>query len=115
MQNLKLIALKAREDFEDCKINLWVLKQLYQQYNKLDNIDTFVQHAKEMFPRLNCGLAAVWLRKQIKNSRIVNGKYAGNNHTFLLAPKLIIVDITADQYNGPKVYVGRIRMPWSMN
>ena len=67
-----------------------------------------------MFPNLNCGLATVYLRKLFSDGRIVNGKYKDNNHTFLLLEDSVVVDITSDQYGGPKVYVGPLQSPWSL-
>ena len=67
-----------------------------------------------MFPNLNCGLATVYLRKLFSDGKIVNGKYQNKNHTFLLLEDSVVVDITSDQYGGPKVYVGLLQSPWSL-
>lgn len=81
---IKQIACKAREDFETQIIGETELKQLYQQYNPIDDIDSFMRKAREMFPCLNCGLATVYLKKFFPDGKIVNGKYGRNNHAFLL-------------------------------
>ncbi|MBI4152096.1 hypothetical protein HY495_00160 [Candidatus Woesearchaeota archaeon] len=113
LSNVEQIAIEARADFEARRIDEDGLKQLYQQYNPLDDINSFMRSAREMFPILNCGLATVYLRKLFSDGRIVNGKYENNNHTFLLLEDSVVVDITSDQYGGPKVYVGQLQSPWS--
>ncbi len=108
------IACRVRADFEAGAIDESELKLLYRQYNPLDDIDSFMAHAREMFPRLNCGLATVYLKKIFPDGKIAMGKYGENNHTFLLLDELVI-DITSDQYGGPKVYVGGLQSPWSIS
>ena len=112
--DIKQIASKARADFEAWRIDEDKLKRLYQQYCPLADIDSFMNSAKEMFPNLNCGLATVYLRKLFSRGIIVNGKFENNNHTFLLLEDSLVVDITSDQYGGPKVYVGPLQSPWSL-
>jgi len=114
LPNVEQIAMEVRADFEARKIDEAELKQLYQRYNPLEDIDSFMKSAKEMFPNLNCGLTTVYLRKLFSDGRIINGKYRDNNHTFLLLEDSIVVDITSDQYGGPKVYVGPLQGPWSL-
>ncbi|HIH43188.1 TPA: hypothetical protein HA246_06100 [Candidatus Woesearchaeota archaeon] len=108
------VACKVRADFEARKIDEVELKLLYQQYNPLEDIDIFMQRAGEMFPNLNCGLTTVYLKKLFPNGKLINGRYKNNNHTFLLLDESIVVDITSDQYDGPKVYVGPLQKPWSL-
>ena len=112
--NIEQTASKARADFEAWKINEDELKKLYQQYNSLDDVDSFMKSAREIFPNLNCGVVTVYLKKLFPNGRIINGKFKNNNHTFLLLEDSLIVDITSDQYGGPKVYVGPLQSPWSL-
>lgn len=114
LSTLRKIASQARANFETRTVDEAELKQLYQQYNSLDDIDVFLESAKEIFPNLNCGLATVYLKKLFSEGRIVNGKYLNNNHTFLLFKESIVVDITSDQYGSQKVYVGKLQYPWSL-
>jgi hypothetical protein len=108
------IAKRVRKEFQDNSIPLSVVKELYLSYNPAEKkIDEFFDKAKILFPNLNCGIASAYLKAQIEGSQIVQGKYNGNNHTFLLKDNLIF-DITADQYGGPKVYVGPLISPWSL-
>ena len=116
--NSKLLekeALRIRNEFENRKINYSLLRDLYQKYNRLDDINGFIEEAKEMFPRLNCGLATLYLKNVFKEGEIKRGKYKNEPHTFLILKNNILVDITADQFNGPKVYVGLLRLPWSIS
>lgn len=108
------IASEARADFENLRINETELKQLYQQYNPLEDIDSFMRTAGEIFPHLNCGLATVYMKRLFPDGKIVNGKYHNNDHTFLLLEESVVVDITSDQYGGPRVYVGPFQSPWSL-
>lgn len=112
--NIKQIADKIRADFEAQRINESELKQLYSHYNPLKDIDSFVRNAREMFPKLNCGLATICLKRLFPQGKIINGKYNNNNHTFLLLEESIVVDITSDQYGGLRVYVGPLQNPWSL-
>lgn len=112
LSKVEQIAYKVRADFEAQRIDEDELKQLYQQYNPLEDIDSFMRSAREMFPNLNCGLTTVYMRTLLPDGKIVNGKYQNNNHTFLLLEDSIVVDITSDQYGGSKVYVGPLQSPW---
>ncbi len=117
INGVKKIAQAARKEFENNKIPSNKLKRLYLAYNKITNIRKFLSQAKKLFPKLNCGLATVYLRHRLGYGKIIKGKYKNNKHTFLLLTNKqnkLIVDITADQYHGPKVYVGRIKKPWSV-
>ena len=111
---IEQMASKVRADFEANIIDESELKSLYQKYNPIDDIDIFMAKAKKMFPNLNCGLASIYLQKLFSNGKIVNGKYKNNNHTFLMLKESIIIDITSDQYGGPRVYVGPLQSPWSL-
>ena len=106
------IAAEARRKFEAGQIESSVLENLYMGYNPLDNIDKFIQKSRGLFPILNCGLATLYLREILGDGQVVNGRYNGENHTFLLLDDHTVVDITSDQYGGPKVYVGPLKKPW---
>lgn len=112
--DFKNIAIKTRKAFEAKKIDRSILKELYMQYHPVKNIDMFIGRATSFFPNLNCGIASVYLKRVLGRGNIVNGNYSNNNHTFLLLNKKTIVDITADQYGGPKVYVGPLKNPWGL-
>ncbi len=108
--NLKLKALQVRKQFENKEIDDCLLKDLYSRYASVENIGLFIKTALNQFPKLNCGLASVYLQ-HLLGGKMIKGKYEDSNHTFLLV-KDQVVDITADQYGGPKVYVGELKLPW---
>lgn len=111
--DVKSITEKVREDFEQKRIPRDELVRLYSEYNPKIDASVFVAEAEKVFPKLNCGLASVYLQNILGDGKIVRGSYEGNDHTFLLLNDDTIVDITADQYGGPEVYVGKLKTPWS--
>jgi len=106
-------AFIIRNDFEKNKINYTLLKKEYMKYNKIKGIHRFIKKSKILFPKLNCGLASVYL-KHFLGGEVIKGKYKKQDHTFLFLGNKIVVDITADQYGGPKIYIGPIKEPWSV-
>ncbi len=112
------IGAETRKLFENHLVNQQLLKSLYHDYNPdIENLNLFLERAEALFPYLNCGLATVYLKEVLKEGRIINGKYKDNNHTFLLlenADHNILIDITADQYGGPPIYIGPLQLPWSL-
>ena len=112
-QTLYKIASQARRDLKRKKISDKLLIDLYKKYNPLIDIEKFIEESKKLFPKLNCGLATVYLKHLIQEGEIINGKYEDKNHTFLLLKSKIVLDITSDQYGGPKIYVGKLKKPWS--
>ena len=113
LKEIEKIAIKIREKFEDNKIDNALLISLYQEYNpQVEDIYSFIDKSKEMFPYLNCGLTSLYLQHILQKGKIIQGKYNGTGHTFLLLPEYIVVDITTDQFRGPKYYVGKLREPW---
>ena len=109
--NLQKIAQDIRKKFEQKQIAQGELAQIYSAYNPAVNGMTFVVEAEKLFPRLNCGLTTAYLQK-ILGGEIVQGRFKDWNHTYLLVDGFV-VDITADQYGGPKVYVGEWKFPWT--
>lgn len=120
LYEMEKIVTETRILFENHEVNRQLLQNLYHDYNPgLENLNLFVEKAEELFPYLNCGLATVYLREVLKIGRIINGNYEDNKHTFLLIEidinKILIIDITADQYGGPSIYVGPLQAPWTLN
>lgn len=105
-------AINIRQDFEGGNVPESILVDLYTKYADIEDPQLFVQRAKKIFPKGNCGLATLYLKKALDIGEIIQGKYAEESHTFLLIGDQVI-DITADQYDGPKVYVGPLVAPWS--
>lgn len=111
-KSIRQIAMEVRSEFEKRTLSEELLVQLYSSYCPgLDTV-TFVQQALELFPKLNCGLASLVLRQRLKGGLIIKGSFGKFPHTFLRYENLI-VDITSDQFQGPKIHVGKLRRPWS--
>ncbi len=102
---------QSRREFEMGTVNQELLLGLYRDYADVGDTLKFINKAKEIFPNGNCGLASLYLKENL-GGEVVQGKYGEHNHTFLLVDETVI-DITADQFGGPKVYVGPLRLPWS--
>ncbi len=105
------VAENVRAKFEQKLIPKEELAQVYSKYNPWVDGEEFVVEAEKIFPRLNCGLTSVYLQR-VLGGEVVRGQYDGHNHTYLLLDGEI-VDITADQYGGPKIYVGEFKLPWT--
>lgn len=115
--DLTRIASIARIQFQDRVIDCGRLSELYSEYASIPDYTKFVLCARAWFPRLNCGLAAVYLRSILPGARIVRGAYRNRPHTFIVLPGRVrtVVDVTADQYGGPPVYVGPVADPWKLS
>jgi hypothetical protein len=103
---------EARVTFESGVIDEEKLGACYETYAHVANIKEFMKIAKSIFLMLNCGLASVYLRR-VLGGEIIRGHYDCQPHSFLLIDGFVVY-ITADQYGGPKVYVGPLTIPWSM-
>jgi hypothetical protein len=108
---LRATAEHARKDLESGDADRTLLANLYAAYNRIPDVHRFVCKALDQFPTLACGIASAYVRYRLGRGRIVQGRFAGHPHTFVLVDKTI-VDITSDQYGGPRVYVGPLRRPW---
>lgn len=111
-QDIREIADRTRAAFEARQIDPYLLRELYSTYAQVTDVEWFVEKAAILFPRLNCGLVSVYLRHLLRQGSVERGRYRGRGHTFLLLEDGTIVDITADQYGGPKVYCGPLVEPW---
>ena len=109
-----IIVSKVRKDFEQKRVPKSVLIELYSKYTPEVDATRFVEEAEKIFPKLSCGLTSVYLKHILGEGEVVQGTYEKHKHTFLKVSHGLIVDITADQYGGPRVYVGRIQEPWSL-
>ena len=108
------IAKNTRREFEESRVDKDLLARLYLAYNQVEDINSFIKRADLIFPSLNCGLASAYIQGKIECGEIVLGHYHNNPHSFLLLDEGFIVDITADQFGGPKIYVGPLTYPWSV-
>jgi hypothetical protein len=111
---LQKFAEQARRDFEAGSIARPLLRKLYSAYNpQIGELDVFLDGASNLFPQGNCGLASVYLKEITGEGEVVQGKYGSEPHTFLVINGQVI-DITADQFDGPAVYVGNLAEPWNV-
>ena len=108
------LATEVRRAFERRLIDLGLLADLYARYNPAVNPADFVAEAARLYPIGNCGLATLYLRHRLGSGALVRGRYEEQPHTFLLSQGGLIVDVTADQFGGPPVYVGPTIKPWSI-
>lgn len=106
------MAYHARVLFELGRVDEQLLETLYNEYCKIDDLALFIKRSQRIFPFGNCGIASLYLKNLLGAGKIICGSYKGNSHTFL-SIKSNIIDITADQFGGPKVYIGRLTQPWS--
>lgn len=115
LEEVKKVAFEVRKRFESKQVDKEELKKLYLAYHDACCMDDFLDQAEKIFPKLNCGLTAVYLQKVLGKGEIIKGYYERNPHTFLLIDNYYIVDITSDQYDGPEIYVGPLKSPWALN
>lgn len=108
----KKIVRGIRKQFEEGSVDQELLAQLYRGYTDVGDTREFVAKAKDLFPEGNCGLASLYLKREL-GGEVVQGTYKGQGHTFLLVNNTVI-DITGDQFGGPKVYIGPLKSPWSL-
>ncbi len=111
---LQSVADDARRAFETKSVDEALLAELYGAYADVGDTALFVKRALGSFPHLSCGLATVYVRHRLGAGTVVQGKYGKEDHTFLRMEDGTVIDITADQYGGPKTYVGKIAPPWSL-
>lgn len=134
---LQLLAEEARREWEQDAIDYKLLCKLYRKWVEefgltdhrveLDDygIRSIVQLARHYFPKGCCGVASCWLARKIPDSKLVHGAYqirkkkwfglkvkvTEEPHTWIETGDTII-DITADQFGGPKIYIGPVKEPY---
>lgn len=91
-----------------------LLVELYSAYNPaVGDVSLFVRTGLRQFPHLCCGLASLYLKELIGTGEVVGVRYGLENHTVYKPLKRTMMDIAADQYDGPEIYVGPMVEPWS--
>jgi hypothetical protein len=111
-RSLSVAAAEIRRELVSRQVNAKRLAQLYRRYQRVPDVMRFVERALDMFPRLCCGLASVYLQHRLGEGVVVRGLYGSVPHTFLLVRGRVVIDVTADQFGGPAVYVGLLAAPW---
>lgn len=104
-------AHEVRFAFELGEFDVAVARRAYSAYAPDIDVDLFLSRARALFPALNCGLCSTYLGAVLGCGTVRRGKYDAEDHT-VLAVGSLIVDITADQFGGPRVYVGPPQFPW---
>ncbi len=107
-------AQEVRRAFERGEFNVALARRAYEAYAPDIDIDLFLGRARALFPALNCGLCSTYLGAVLGCGVVRRGKYGAEAHTVLMVGPLI-VDITADQFGGPRVYVGPSQLPWRLD
>jgi hypothetical protein len=113
LQTLQTTAQATRRAFEAGLFDVAIARLAYGAYAPGLDIDLFLARSRALFPALNCGLCSAYLRAVLGRGSIRRGRYDGEAHT-VLAIGSTIIDITADQFGGPPVYVGPPRRPWEL-
>jgi hypothetical protein len=114
---LQETAKRARQSFESGEA--YQDKSVKEYVESLPNMPDPQFHLEwfsKIFPKGNCEITTVYLQSQLKTGEIINGSYLLENgqledHSFLKVGEEII-DITADQFGGPTIYVGPLTFPW---
>jgi hypothetical protein len=109
---LRAKAHDTRRAFESGRFDVAIARRAYADYAPNIDIDLFLARARSLFPALNCGLCSTYLRAVLRRGTVRCGRYNGERHTVLVVGSTI-VDITADQFGGPAVYVGPLMWPWA--
>jgi hypothetical protein len=104
----------VRRAFERGEFDLTLARTAYGAYAPDIDIDLFLGRARELFPTLNCGLCSTYLGAALGCGVVRRGRYGAEGHTVLMVGSRI-VDITADQFGGPRVYVGPPQRPWLLD
>lgn len=114
MEDIVHVCKYTRNELSTGIIRKYEIERLYAAYNFVPNLAEFVETAISIFPNLNCGISSVLLKHRLGHGDIWKGKFELENHTFLLLNDNTIIDLTADQYGGPPIYIGQVKRPWKL-
>ena len=106
-------AHQTRRAFESGCFDVSVARRAYTDYAPDIDVDLFLSHSRRLFPALNCGLCSTYLRAVLHCGTVRRGRYNADLHTVLIVGSTVI-DVTADQFGGPPVYIGPLRQPWTL-
>ena len=110
-------AAKVRNEFESQSVDRDLLWVRYCRWNpaawRYDK-NRYLDLAAASFPLGSCGLASayLWGEVDVGEGQPKSVYYRGYEHTVLLG-RIAMVDITADQFGGPRVYIGPMLDPWT--
>jgi hypothetical protein len=114
LARLEATAREVRLAFERDAFDIRLARAVYGAYAPIIDLDLFLSRARALFPALNCGLCSTYLSAVLGRGVVRRGTYGAAGHTVLMVGHLI-VDITADQFGGPSVYVGTLQRPWHLD
>jgi hypothetical protein len=111
------IATEVREGFELQSLDPKIVWSRYCRWvpdARHWDKDKFLSLANTAFPLGCCGLASAFLSEEVDIGCGIPEHilYKDEPHTILLG-SLAMIDITADQFGGPRIYVGPMVRPWS--
>lgn len=119
-------ATAARLEWEMRAVDWDKLQELYRKWVEefgnvghqialsLVGLPRMIANAQSTFPKGCCGMASCLLASRIPNAQLVHGLYEcpqQEPHTWVMVDDLVL-DITADQFGGPPVYIGPLEKPW---
>lgn len=119
IRQIEDIALVARAAFETRTVPRPILRSIlslsFAPGASISELDPILDLFEDVFPYENCDLATGYLQHQLGEGELTIGAFNGRPHVFLslfVGLERVAVDITADQFGGPPVYVGPLQAPW---
>lgn len=94
------------------------LTQNFYSKSNPEHIQRSVEACLPNFPRGCCDFASLLLQDRIQDGEVTTGVYykrprAFDAHAFLQLGG-ILCDLTADQFGGPRIYIGEFVLPWAL-
>ncbi len=111
IEEIAEMAVDTRLELINRSVDMRLLAILHKQHFPLHQIRDILPQILQDFPQNNSTIATSYLQF-IMGGDVTRGQYEHHPHFYLTLPRNVIVDITADQFGGPEVFVGKIRSPW---
>jgi hypothetical protein len=120
VKDLHTIAGEARSAFESGQVTVDMLIGLYsnienRRVQDLGRLAVEIDYLLPYFPYQNCEYASVYLGSQVGQGQMLCGYYDFRPHKVWDVGPVVgetIMDITADQFGGPPIYIGPLVLPW---
>ncbi len=121
---LEFEARAVREMFETGRYDPSEVSELVQTYwtnrgsqRDSEQLRSSIESCMPNFPRGWCDIASVVLMHRLGEGELLTGVYYKSPRVFdshaVLSVGGAICDMTADQFGGPKLYVGEFVLPWT--